>query len=314
MKSRRVSILELKHAKVKFNLNKVACVNKLPKRNDSFQKILVAVDGSTTCLLAEELTAALAKKFQSKVTVAHAVPKQPIDLGVSTPSDIPKSVLAEVSEWLVSKGEEIIRNSQALFREEGVEVDAKLLEGDPAESIIRLAAGEKHDLIVMGNRGETEVEVYSLGSNAEKIVRHAECSVLIVKEKTRISRILAAIDGSKNSIKSLQRAADLASTFDAKITVMYIMECGLFGLKPKAAQDAGERIFSKALEEVKKIKVTKRLESGSPSEKIIEVAKNEGYDLIVVGSRGLSRTERFFLGSVSDDVSHHAPCSVLVAR
>jgi nucleotide-binding universal stress UspA family protein len=286
----------------------------MPKRNDSFKKILVAVDGSTTCILAEELTAVLAKKFQSKVTVVHVVPKQPFDLGVSTPSNIPKSVLAEVSEWFVSKGEEIIGNSQALFREEGVKVDAKLLEGDPVESIIHLAAVEKHDLIVLGNRGETEVEVYSLGSNAEKIVRHAECSTLIVKEKTRISKILAAFDGSKNSIQGLQLATDLADKFDAKITVMYIMEGGLFGLKPKVAQKVGERILSKALKEVKKIKVTKRLESGSPAEKIIEVAKSEGYDLIVVGCRGLSRTKRFFLGSVSDDVSHHAPCSVFIVR
>jgi len=280
-----------------------------------FQKIIVAVDGSHTCLMAEELAVVLAKKFQSKVTLCHAVPEQLLDLGAKTPfGDIPQPVVKEISEWFVQKGEEVLRNAQALFREEGVEIDAKLAHGDPAESIISLAADEKHDLIIIGNRGETEAEVFSLGSNAEKISRHAECSVLIVKEKTKISKILAAVDGSENASKAFQRALNLAQRLDAEITVMNVVEKGLFGLKPEVAQDVGERILSKAAGEVKGAKVTRRLEFGNPAEKIIEIANKERYDIIVVGSRGLSRTKRFFLGSVSDDVSHHAQCSVLIVR
>jgi len=279
-----------------------------------FKRILVAVDGSHTCLLAQELAVLLAKKFQSKVTLVHAVPEQLLDLGVKTPADIPKSVLEEISEWFVKKGEEILRNAQAIFSEEGVEIDARLLHGDPAENIINLAADKKYDLIVLGNRGETEAEVFSLGSNAEKISRHAECSVFIIKEKTKISKILVAVDGSENAQKGLHYAVQLAQKFNAEITVMNVMERRLFGLKPKVAQNVGEQVLSKAVEEVKGISVTKRLESGNPSEKIIEVANKEEYDLIVVGSRGLSRSKRFFLGSVSDDVSHHAHCSVLLVR
>lgn len=280
-----------------------------------FQKILVAIDGSQTCLLAEELVVILAKKFQSKVSVVHAVPEQLLDLGVKAPyGDIPKSVLGEISEWFVKKGEDILNNAQALFSEEGVEIDARLVHGDSAENIISLAADEKYDLIVIGNRGETEAEAFSLGSNAEKISRHAECSVLIIKEKTKISKILVAVDGSENANKGLQYGVQLAQKFNAEIMVMNVMERGFFGLKPKVAQDIGERILSKAAEEVKGTSATKRLEFGNPAEKIIEVANKEKYDLIVVGSRGLSRTKRFFLGSVSDDVCHHAHCSVLIVR
>jgi len=276
---------------------------------------MVAVDGSRTCLVAEELVVVLAKKFQSRVTVVHAVHEQLLDLGAKTPfGEIPQPVVKEITEWFVQKGEEVLRNTQALFSEEGIEIDAKLAYGDPAESIISLAANEKYDLIVIGNRGETEAEVFSLGSNAEKISRHAECSVLIVKEKTKISKILAAIDGSENANKALQQAVQLAQKLDAEVTVVNVMECGLFGLKPKVAQDVGERILSKAMDEAKVVKVTKRFEFGNPAEKIIEIANKENYSLIVVGSRGLSRTKRFFLGSVSDDVSHHAHCSVLIVR
>jgi len=61
----------------------------------------------------------------------------------------------------------------------------------------------------MGNRGETEAEVFSLGSVAEKVSRHAECPVLIVKQKTRLSKILVAIDGSESADKALGYAVQL---------------------------------------------------------------------------------------------------------
>jgi nucleotide-binding universal stress UspA family protein len=53
---------------------------------------------------------------------------------------------------------------------------------------------------------------------------------------------------------------------------------------------------------------------GDPAEVIIEVANEQQADLIVVGSRGLTGIKRFRLGSVSNKVSHHAPCSVMIVR
>jgi nucleotide-binding universal stress UspA family protein len=53
---------------------------------------------------------------------------------------------------------------------------------------------------------------------------------------------------------------------------------------------------------------------GSPESRIVETAEEMQPDLIVVGSHGYNRWERLLLGSVSDSVVHHAPCSVLVVR
>lgn len=53
---------------------------------------------------------------------------------------------------------------------------------------------------------------------------------------------------------------------------------------------------------------------GSPESRIVETAEEFGANLIVVGSHGYNRWERLLLGSVSDSVVHHAPCSVLVVR
>jgi nucleotide-binding universal stress UspA family protein len=64
----------------------------------------------------------------------------------------------------------------------------------------------------------------------------------------------------------------------------------------------------------KNITVTTEVLHGSPESRIVETAEEFGADLIVVGSHGYNRWERLLLGSVSDSVVHHAPCSVLVVR
>jgi nucleotide-binding universal stress UspA family protein len=70
---------------------------------------------------------------------------------------------------------------------------------------------------------------------------------------------------------------------------------------------------SRALED-EGIEVTTHAREGDPAEVIIDVAQEEGADLIIVGARGLSGLQRFLLGSVSSKLSHHSPTSVMVVR
>jgi len=280
-----------------------------------FKNILVPVDGSHSCLHAEELAAAIAKNFRSKVTVIHVVSHDLLLPRVKSSYRVPSSVRSEITQWFLQAGKKIIWDAQALFKEEGIEVNARVIEfEDPAETILRVAKDEECDLVVMGNRGETEAEVFSLGSVAEKVSRHVECSVFIVKQKTKLSRILVAIDGSESAEKALKHAVQLAEKYKAKIALLNVQESKLFGLKPNVVREVGEHVLSDAAAKVKGLKLKTQLEFGNPAETIIKVAEKGNYDLIVIGSRGLSSVKRFFLGSVSDDISHHAKCSVLIVR
>ncbi len=65
---------------------------------------------------------------------------------------------------------------------------------------------------------------------------------------------------------------------------------------------------------VQGIPVETRLKQGVPAEELLRAAVDEKVDLIVLGSRGLSQVRAFFLGSVSDKVSHHARCPVLIVK
>lgn len=81
-----------------------------------------------------------------------------------------------------------------------------------------------------------------------------------------------------------------------------------------------EGFVAEAVEQLRKlltaadIKITTRTLLGDPDKEIIEIAREWNADLIVVGSHGRGFWERMLLGSVSDSIVHHAPCSVLVVR
>ena len=88
----------------------------------------------------------------------------------------------------------------------------------------------------------------------------------------------------------------------------------------KAARENATKILDdttslvKSFFEGRKVAINGEVLYGSPESRIVETAEKEGSDLIIIGSHGYNRWERLLLGSVSDSVIHHAPCSVLVVR
>lgn len=280
-----------------------------------FRKLLVPVDGSHSCLRAKELAVSIAKSFGSKVTVIHVISYDFMHPELKAHYQLPSLILQELDRSYLKAGRKIIRAAEELFREEGTEVKAELIRHeDPAEKVLQMVKEFKYDLVIMGNISETQAERYSLGSVAEKISIYAKCPVLIVKKKTRIKKLLVAIDGSEQADKALEYAIQLCQHFEAKMTLLHVEEAELFRLEPKVTREVGERILSDAATKIKDVIYAVRLEFGNPAQTILKVAKQEDYDLIVLGSRGISSVRRFLLGSVSADVSMHAQRSVLIVR
>jgi nucleotide-binding universal stress UspA family protein len=280
-----------------------------------FKTILVPLDGSPRCLQAEEVAARIAQQFRSRVSVVHVIPYELLEVWSTQRYPIPSSIREEIRDALLQQGNKIVRDAEALFNEEGVDVEARLIQyEDPAETLLGLAEAEGHDLIVMGSHGETAVEDHSLGSIAKKVSRHAECPVLLVKQSTSLSKILVGVDGSEHAAKALQYAVQLATKQGSELTVMHVQESHMFRLHPDVVSQMGQGVLDEVKAAWNDIEFDTKVESGDPAAVIIDVAVKEAYDLIVVGSRGLSGVKRFLLGSVSDDITHHAETSVLVVR
>jgi nucleotide-binding universal stress UspA family protein len=298
-------------------LNKV--LMRIMSNKNFFQKILVPVDGSHSCFHAKMLASSIAKEFKSKVTVVHVASHEFMHPELKAQYQLPHSILHKIDEAYLEAGKKIIRNAEEMFTEAGIEVDARLVTfEDAAEFILEIIKDEGYDLVVIGNRAEHQSERYSLGSVTEKVARHAECSVLIVKKKPKVKKLLTAVDGSKYADKALEYAVQLAKNYSANLALIHVEEDKLIRIGGPQVENCigtvGECILKDAATKVEGVTLDKKLEYGSPAEAIIKVAKKADVDIIVVGSRGLSSIGRFLLGSVSDDISMHARSSVLIVR
>ena len=146
-------------------------------------------------------------------------------------------------------------------------------------------------------------------------------------------RVLFATDGGKQSDMAFAAIKRLSLADGDEIKLISVVDMALpmaidlyGGYLPdtsdleKAARENAVKVVESGAEKVRsfadpeKVQISTDVLFGSPESRIVETAEEWKADLIVVGSHGYSRWERLLLGSVSDSVVHHAPCSVLVIR
>ncbi len=138
---------------------------------EAFGRIIVPVDGSEIANKAAGKALALAQLADIKVVAMHVIN---VDLSIY---DYPKEL--QLLDLLQKEGHSILDEIVTLGKEMGITVSKKLVEGHPAEEIIKEA--QEDDLIVMGSKGRTGLDRLLLGSVAENVARHASCPVMIVK-------------------------------------------------------------------------------------------------------------------------------------
>jgi nucleotide-binding universal stress UspA family protein len=103
----------------------------------------------------------------------------------------------------------------------------------------------------------------------------------------------------------VDRAVEVAAATGAELTILCVGD----GERARSVVDAeAVRHASSGAH------ITTRTASGDPASTLIDVAAQDGFDLIVVGNKGMTGASRFFLGSVPNKVSHHAPVSLLIVR
>ena len=122
-------------------------------------------------------------------------------------------------------------------------------------------------------------------------------------------RILVGYDGSLQSKKALKEAITIAKHFSGFIKVVNVYEKG----KKKEAE-AAILVAEQNLEQEKVAHDSLLALGSSPAKTLVIMAKQENFDLIAVGSRGLGRNVSMLLGSVSKQVVSNAYCNVLVVK
>jgi nucleotide-binding universal stress UspA family protein len=138
-----------------------------------FEKILVAIDPSAAAARAVECARKLAKLTGATVILVHAYPKVPDYLGEPNLSD----TIARHHE----NARALLEPFAQSLQKDGIVTITEILEGPPADAILRVAETRDVDLIVMGARGLGSLGSLLLGSVSQKVMAHASCPVMVVR-------------------------------------------------------------------------------------------------------------------------------------
>jgi nucleotide-binding universal stress UspA family protein len=201
-------------------------------------------------------------------------------------------------------------------------VKAEALPGSPASVIIKRADEWRPDLIVVGSHGRSALGRFMLGSVSQKIVTEAHCSARVARGRgsdiQAPARLLVGVDGSPDAEAAVTAVAARVWPADSEARVLIALddvvsevieqiEGGRAWIHEKL-EAAGARLRAAGLT------VSSRIRKGAPKSILPAEAASWGADCIFVGARGLSRLERFRLGSVSAATAARAHCSVEVVR
>jgi nucleotide-binding universal stress UspA family protein len=289
----------------------------------AFQKLLCAVDFSPIASTVLRAAMRFAHEAGGSLTIAHVV--EPVFV-----SPEPMAAAGKAQENALRRADLELAQVGVEAQEAvpGVRVDVTRLEGTPWRRLVDLAESQAFELIVTGTRGRTGFK-HLLGSVAERVVRHAACPVLVVREMRLddaplFKSILCAVDFSDPSRAAMRAAVGLSRVFKTALTLVHVYEIPIYVERPERMPDAVERdigvtkrTFAEWQDEARRAVPEARgvwIEAYTPWWEIVRAAESYGHDLIIVGTRGRTGLRRALIGSVAERVVRHASCSVMTVH
>ncbi|HEX2241066.1 MAG TPA: universal stress protein [Actinomycetota bacterium] len=223
-------------------------------------------------------------------------------------------------------------------------------DGNPPDVLVSQCEQLEADLLVVGSVGMSGARRFLLGSVPNKVSHHATRDLLIVKTDPpppnvgEYKRILVGTDGSPTATRAVEMSAQLAKA----LGISPVVVCAYEPLTPQelaqlktagdpltqwktwgksqeipeefrwriAAAAQAEDVLDRAQEHTQKFDVQAEVRAveGQPAEALLSVAEKEGFDVVAVGSVGMSGAKRFMLGNVPNRISHHSPTDVLIFK
>ena len=290
---------------------------KTPARvNDEafLRNVLFATDFSSASMKALPYVTAVARRFDSKLCIAHVVPPEDYPSGLNS-LDEAAQVACRAAELKMTG----LLNS-ALCRD--LACEAVVGNGDVWIGLRDFMCRNATDLLVMGSIGRTGVRKFLLGSVAEEAMRESPCPVLTVgpechaTQEIEFRNILYATDFSADSLTAAPYVLAFAKNCGSRLTLVHVFE----GLPESPYLDT--QMARVRLREL----VPQRgdlgpepelmVEMGAPAKVILKAAADTASDLIVIGARGAGALPRLasHFGSVAHKIVCRAVCPVLSVR
>jgi nucleotide-binding universal stress UspA family protein len=276
------------------------------------KKILVPTDFSKAAQIATEVARDIAKKAGSELTLLHVIEEVSegsfnVEGEAKYGGDVEDKLFTIA---LIKKARKQMETllSNAMFN--GIKVKAELKIGTPFHGMRTIITEKKVDLVVMGTAGKTKLEEMIIGSNTEKVVRHAKCPVLTVQKKpttTDFKNIVYATAMSKDEevfAAIVKRAQNL---YDATVHLVRINTPGNFqrdAVVKKYMQDFAKKLMLKNY-------TINIFNDMSEEEGVIYFADSINADLIAMATHGRTGFAHVLAGSIAEDVVSHSKRPVL---
>jgi nucleotide-binding universal stress UspA family protein len=264
-----------------------------------FSLVLAGADGSERANEAVRQAARLASAVHAQLIVAFASEDRPYEQG---------------------EPERALEAAADTARAAGADPETRFLTGEPAGVLVKEAEREGADLLCVGPDSGLLGGAIRFGHVAAKILRVARCSVLIGRPADRDfpHEIACAVDGSDASVLTALAAAGIAEATGAELRLLHVVPVfrGRNEEWTLGPEEESPPELEASVGAVSNLGITpiREMAMGRPERTLVRVAERDEVDLVVVGHRGIGGVTRALLGSVSEHVAHHAPCSVFVVR
>jgi nucleotide-binding universal stress UspA family protein len=301
------------------------------KEDVMLEHILIGLDGSP---LAESILAyagALAKGLDAQVTLLHVVPMSP---GQQS-GDFYRFLGPLVQQEETQAYGYLRRVTQRLVEAE-IKVQSRVMVGDAATEIVRLAEHEEVDLIALATHGRSGLRRWVYGSVAEKVLHTTRTPLLLVRPSeehaqlpSQVTRIVVPLDGSPLAETVLPIAEALATRCQIPLVFLRVVEIvsftfvdpmGMTSVNYQALLESFQETADSYVNELaakvreKGITVETATPMGLPADKIVGCAHEYPGSLVVMATHGRSGVSEVVLGSVVRRVVQHGDTPTLIVR
>ena len=213
-------------------------------------------------------------------------------------------------------------HGEKILRDLGIEhsIEKLIVDGDPAEEIVRIANEGNYTTIILARRGLSGIIGILLGSITNKVVHSAIGQTIYVvgqkipKDKQcPVSRILVPVDGSPYALKGAEHAACMVlalKKYIKKVELLRVINLAFYEKRlmegidleeeTKNILDEGRSVLTEA--GVSKRLISTQVRIGGPAEEIMKEAEKGNFNLIIMGRRGRTALKDFVLGGISATV------------
>lgn len=275
------------------------------------KKILVPIDFSKHSEYALEAASVLAKKHNANILALHML-------------EISDALLTKTDSEQQAKTVFFLKLAEQKFKKF---IDKDYLKGISIIPIVKhfkvfseisdVAKEHNADLIVMGSHGTSGIKEVFIGSNTEKVVRHSNIPVLVIKHDPVLmdfENVVFACDFSEEAIKPYKDAYKLFKVLNTKVHLVYV---NLPNESFRSSSEIERQVahFLKLAEgNLENMNNVTYVSDYSIEKGILNFANLIGADLIAVVTHGRTGLSHFFEGSISEDIANHSTLPVMTFK